>query len=133
MTRTRRLLYVVTAAAMLAAGCRTEAPSASVEIDEDDIGGVVTSTDGPEAGVWVIAETDDFETMFVRIVVTDDEGRYVSRICPRRITDSGFEDTDSPTRKRSKRRRAITSISARSSRRMPQPPPKSTRPRTGTR
>lgn len=77
MTRTRRLLYVVTAAAMLAAGCRTEAPSASVEIDEDDIGGVVTSTDGPEAGVWVIAETDDFETMFVRIVVTDDEGRYV--------------------------------------------------------
>jgi len=29
----------------------------SVAIDNDDIGGVVTSSNGPEAGVWVIAET----------------------------------------------------------------------------
>jgi hypothetical protein len=49
----------------------------SVAIDSDDIGGVVTSGDGPEAGVWVIAETDDFGTRFARIVVTDDEGRYL--------------------------------------------------------
>ncbi len=35
------------------------------------------SADGPEAGVWVIAETDDFNTRFARIVVTDDEGRYL--------------------------------------------------------
>ena len=48
-----------------------------VAIDADDIGGVVTSENGPEAGVWVIAETDDFQTRFARIVVTDDEGRYV--------------------------------------------------------
>jgi hypothetical protein len=54
-------------------------PSAapSVAIDADDIGGVVTSSAGPEAGVWVIAETDDFQTRFARIVVTDDDGRYV--------------------------------------------------------
>ncbi len=46
-------------------------------IDNDDIGGIVTSTNGPEAGVWVIAETDAFQTRFARIVVTDDRGRYV--------------------------------------------------------
>ena len=49
----------------------------TVAIDRDDIGGVVTSPDGPEAGVWVIAETSDLATTFVRIVVTDDRGRYV--------------------------------------------------------
>src|SRR3970282_2204796 len=46
-------------------------------IDADDIGGVVTGPSGPEAGVWVIAETTDLPTKFVRIVVTDDRGRYV--------------------------------------------------------
>ena len=48
-----------------------------VEIDTDDIGGVVTSANGPEAGVWVIAETADLPTRFIRIVATDDAGRYV--------------------------------------------------------
>src|SRR6266850_6892979 len=49
----------------------------AVRIDNDDLGGVVTSAKGPEAGVWVIAETVDLPTKFVRIVVTDDQGRYV--------------------------------------------------------
>src|SRR5215813_6763100 len=49
----------------------------SVSIDNDDIGGVVTSAKGPEAGVWVIAETNDLSTRFARMVVTDDQGRYV--------------------------------------------------------
>ena len=48
-----------------------------VAIDADDIGGVVTSTKGPEAGVWVIALTNDLPTRFARIVVTDDRGRYL--------------------------------------------------------
>ncbi|MBI2287713.1 MAG: carboxypeptidase regulatory-like domain-containing protein [Chloroflexi bacterium] len=48
-----------------------------VRIDNDDIGGIVTSAKGPEAGVWVIAETTDLPTKFAKIVVTDDEGRYV--------------------------------------------------------
>ena len=43
----------------------------------DDIGGVVTSAKGPEAGVWVIAETTDLPTKFIKIVVTDERGRYV--------------------------------------------------------
>jgi hypothetical protein len=50
---------------------------ATVRIDNDDIGGVVSSVKGPEAGVWVIAETTDLPTRFARMVVTDDQGRYV--------------------------------------------------------
>jgi hypothetical protein len=49
----------------------------SVAIDADDIGGVVSSRNGTEAGVWVIAETRDLPVRYIRIVVTDDEGRYV--------------------------------------------------------
>src|SRR5437764_6963499 len=49
----------------------------TVAIDPDDIGGVVTSSNGPEAGVWVIAETRSLPTGFRKIVVTDDRGRYV--------------------------------------------------------
>lgn len=49
----------------------------TIDIDADDIGGVVTSTKGPEVGVWVIAETTELPTRFTRIVVTDERGRYV--------------------------------------------------------
>jgi len=52
--------------------------SASVVIDADDIGGVVQTPDGkPEAGVWVIAETRDLAVRYIKIVVTDDSGRFV--------------------------------------------------------
>ena len=57
--------------------------AATVAIDPDDIGGVVTSSKGPEAGVWVIAETSELPTKFARIVVTDDQGRYVLPDLPR--------------------------------------------------
>jgi hypothetical protein len=43
----------------------------------NDISGTVTGPSGPEAGVWVIAETKDLPTKYVKIVVTDDRGRYV--------------------------------------------------------
>ncbi len=46
-------------------------------IDSDDIGGMVKSSMGPEAGVWVIAETTDLATRYIKIVVTDDQGRFV--------------------------------------------------------
>ena len=49
----------------------------TIPLDSDDIGGVVTGPKGPEAGVWVIAETTDLPTKFARIVVTDDRGRYL--------------------------------------------------------
>jgi hypothetical protein len=48
-----------------------------VALDKDDLGGIVTSAKGPEAGVWVIAETTELPTKFVKIVVTDDRGRYL--------------------------------------------------------
>ncbi len=43
----------------------------------DEITGVVLSSKGPEAGVWVVAQTTDLPTRFVKIVVTDEKGRYV--------------------------------------------------------
>jgi len=49
----------------------------AVAVDADDIGGVVTSAKGPEAGVWVIAETRELPTRLAKIVVTDDRGRYL--------------------------------------------------------
>src|SRR5439155_21771164 len=64
-------------AAALTATTAGQTPDASIRIDNDDLGGVVTGASGPEAGVWVIAETTDLPTKLVRIVVTDDRGRYL--------------------------------------------------------
>ncbi|HEV2571595.1 MAG TPA: carboxypeptidase-like regulatory domain-containing protein [Beijerinckiaceae bacterium] len=50
---------------------------AQVDIGPTNIGGTVTGPKGPEAGVWVIAETRDLPIRFIRIVVTDDQGRYL--------------------------------------------------------
>jgi len=61
---------------------------AAIPIDQDDIGGVVTSARGPEAGVWVIAETTDTPTKLRKIVVTDDRGRYLLPDLPAKATFS---------------------------------------------
>jgi hypothetical protein len=52
-------------------------PVPAVVVGPDDIGGVVTGPSGPEAGVWVIAETTELPTKYAKIVVTDDQGRYM--------------------------------------------------------
>src|SRR5919106_848723 len=68
-------------------------------IDADDIGGVVTGANGPEAGVWVIAETSDLPTKFAKIVVTDDQGRYVMPDLPKakyKVWVRGYGLVDSP-------------------------------------
>ena len=73
--------------------------SAGVAIDNNDIGGVVTSAKGPEAGVWVIAETTDVPTRFARMVVTDDQGRYVVPDLPKatyNVWVRGYGLVDSP-------------------------------------
>jgi len=70
-------LGIAAALATSTHGAATQLPRASVQIDRDDIGGVVTGPNGPEAGVWVIAETTDLPTAFAKIVVTDDRGRYL--------------------------------------------------------
>jgi hypothetical protein len=72
---------------------------ATVAIDADDIGGVVTGPKGPEAGVWVIAETTDLPTKFVKIVVTDDRGRYLIPDLPKanyNVWVRGYGLVDSP-------------------------------------
>ena len=51
--------------------------------DDGYISGTVTSAKGPEAGVWVIAQTSDLGTKFRKIVVTNDEGKYVLPDLPR--------------------------------------------------
>jgi hypothetical protein len=49
----------------------------AVQLKPDDIGGLVASPSGSEAGVWVIAETTELPTKYVKIVVTDDKGQYL--------------------------------------------------------
>jgi len=71
----------------------------AVNIGSADLGGVVTSTKGPEAGVWVIAETTDLPTKLAKIVVTDDQGRYVMPDLPKanyNVWVRGYGLVDSP-------------------------------------
>jgi len=75
----------------------SQAPT--VAIDDDDIGGEVTGPNGPEAGVWVIAETPDLQTRFAKMVVTDERGRYVVPDLPQAsysIWVRGYGLVDSP-------------------------------------
>ena len=106
--RTARTTWTVAAAAMAmavlvsASAIRLDAQQAAgpaVAIDHDDIGGVVTGGAGPEAGLWVIAETTDLPTTFARIVVTDDQGRYVLPDLPKaryKVWVRGYGVVDSP-------------------------------------
>src|SRR5215467_11982499 len=72
--------------ALLAAATASTAAAQAVRVDADDIGGVVTGANGPEAGVWVIAETKDLPTRYIKIVATDDQGRYLIPDLPQRAT-----------------------------------------------
>jgi len=74
-------------------------PANDVAIDNDDIGGVVTSPKGPEAGVWVIAETRDLPVRYIKSVVTDDRGRFVIPDLPAanyQVWARGYGLVDSP-------------------------------------
>jgi hypothetical protein len=67
--------------------------------DGPDIQGVVTGPNGPEAGVWVIAETRDLPTPYAKIVVTDDQGRYLIPDLPEanyEVWVRGYGLVDSP-------------------------------------
>ena len=68
---------IVALAAALALAIASSACSGGPAMDDGVISGVIEGENGPEAGVWVIAETDDFGTGFVKIVVSDDDGRFV--------------------------------------------------------
>src|SRR5262245_37871348 len=104
--KTTRVLYssvIAVGFALLLATSQTQTTAGqagdAVRIDNDDIGGVVTDAKGPEAGVWVIAETSDLPTKFAKIVVTDDRGRYVLPDLPKanyNVWVRGYGLVDSP-------------------------------------
>src|SRR5271163_3648737 len=103
--RTKRGLYLgVAAVAMALAFGVAPTPSsaqnaAAVSIGTTDIGGVVTGPNGPEAGVWVIAETTDLPTKMNKTVVTDDQGRYLIPDLPKAnytVWARGYGLVDSP-------------------------------------
>src|SRR3954463_12296447 len=102
--RLRQVLFSTVAAIGIAAMAATvsdplAAQQSVVAIDNDDIGGVVTGPGGPEAGVWVIAETTDLPTKYAKIVVTDDQGRYVIPDLPTanyQVWTRGYGLVDSP-------------------------------------
>jgi hypothetical protein len=107
----RRFVFplIVGGCVALFAAVVTNAPATAVQntgdqvaVDGNDLGGVVTGPKGPEAGVWVIAETSDLPTRFVRIVVTDDRGRYLLPDLPPASYDvwvRGYGLVDSPRSK----------------------------------
>lgn len=134
MTRPRssgRLMVLTTgvlfasAIALVAARQQTSVAAAQEEtsrvaIDDDDVGGVVTSASGREAGVWVIAETNDLPTTFRKIVVTDDRGRYLVPDLPKatyRVWVRGYGLVDSqPVQATPGQHLALTAVVARNAR-----------------
>ena len=111
MMSLNQVLYSTVAAIGIAALATSSAPvgaqpkppqgtsASTVAIDADDIGGVVRGAKGPEAGVWVIAETTDLPTRYTKSVVTDDQGRYVIPDLPTanyQVWVRGYGLVDSP-------------------------------------
>ena len=89
----------VAASALFWAACSARVTPGGTTTDRDDIAGTVTGASGPEAGVWVIAETSDLPTKFAKIVVTDDQGRYLLPDLPQGTYDvwvRGYGLVDSP-------------------------------------
>jgi len=98
-TRLIVLLGLVFAVSISVTTIRAQQGGGTVAIDQDDIGGVVTGARGPEAGVWVVAETRDLPTRLIKIVVTNDQGRYLLPDLPKATYDvwvRGYGLVDSP-------------------------------------
>jgi hypothetical protein len=105
----RRISFA--AIALLATGALITITTASarqgaqgVTVGASDVGGTVTGASGPEAGVWVIAETKELQTPYAKIVVTDDRGRYLIPGLPKANYDiwvRGYGLVDSPKSKAS--------------------------------
>ena len=79
-----RSALIVISTVWLAQGCSpaddakvTAAQTASIAATDFIAGQVVSGDATPEAGVWVIAQTATLPTPYRKIVVTNDEGRFV--------------------------------------------------------
>src|SRR6267142_3884662 len=100
MNRTRSIYAAAIAASIAAivAACMS-APQGDGSPGANDIAGTVTGASGPEAGVWVIAETNDLPTKFAKVVVTDDKGRFLVPDLPKgnySVWVRGYGLVDSP-------------------------------------
>ncbi|SPE20781.1 conserved exported hypothetical protein [Burkholderiales bacterium] len=93
-------LSAMAAGALTAGPCAYSQPAQGEQQPyPGDIGGVVSSAHGKEAGVWVIAETRDLATRYAKIVVTDEQGRYLIPDLPEasyRVWVRGYGLADSP-------------------------------------
>src|SRR5689334_18135975 len=90
---------IIAALALALLGCQQTGGGPAPATEGDDISGVVTGAQGPEAGVWVVAETGDLPTKYTKIVVTDDQGRFVVPDLPKakyQVWVRGYGLVDSP-------------------------------------
>jgi hypothetical protein len=98
--RFRGVILAISVAALLAARMQAQRNAdPAIQIGENDLGGVVSGANGPEAGVWVIAETSDLPTSFAKVVVTDDRGRYLIPDLPKanyQVWVRGYGLVDTP-------------------------------------
>jgi hypothetical protein len=100
--RSKERLYagaVVISLVALVAASRPGLINQGTQVADNELTGVVTGPAGPEAGVWVIAETSELPTKYVKIVVTDDRGRYLMPELPKAnysVWVRGYGLVDSP-------------------------------------
>src|ERR1044072_6991004 len=104
MTTTRLIVLLcwVLGLSLSLTSLRAQQAGGPVAIDSDDTGGGVTGARGPEAGVWVIAETRETPTRLIKIVVTDEQGRYLLPDLPKAnysVWVRGYGLVDSPKSK----------------------------------
>jgi len=93
--------FVVLTLGLCALLCIDTCQATTVRISTHDIGGRVSGRNGPEAGVWVVAETRDLPTRFAKVVVTNDRGQFVVPGLPEatyEIWVRGYGLRDSPRR-----------------------------------
>src|SRR5947199_8951406 len=99
-----RMNLVISSISLLLAACQApscgpQSASSGPRAGGSDLAGVVTSANGPEAGVWVIAGTSELPTKFAKIVVTDQRARYLIPELPRANSSEwlrGFAPVASP-------------------------------------
>jgi hypothetical protein len=97
--RTAGFLFFSSVVAAVIAGSLAAQQSGTVKVKSDELGGIVSSASGVEAGVWVIAETTDLPTRYIKEVVTNQQGRYLIPSLPAAtytVWARGYGLVDSP-------------------------------------